>query len=58
MIKAVEEADYSWMTEELEGDLKKLFKEAENKKDSVSKKIVDNIDEWLRSELKHTIVEY
>ena len=37
-------------------DLKKLFKEAKKKKgDPLDKKIVENIDEWLKSELEEAI---
>jgi ATP-dependent Lon protease len=44
---------------ELEYDLRKLFKEARAKKgDPISKRIVGNIDDWLRSELEIAIDEY
>ena len=52
MIKTIEEADFEWMCDEFEGDLKKLFREADGKENSISRKIVENIDEWLRDELK------
>ena len=51
MIKVVEEPDEEWISDEFEGDLKKLFKEANKKGDPTSKKILSNIDDWLRSEL-------
>ena len=44
---------------ELEYDLRKLFKEARaHKADPVSKRIVENIDEWLRTELEIAIDEF
>ena len=44
---------------ELEYDLRKLFKEARvHKADPVSRCIVENIDEWLRTELEIAIDEF
>lgn len=40
MIKDLEDPDEEWISEEFEGDLKQLFKEANVKGDPTSKKIV------------------
>ena len=43
---------------EMSFDLKKLFKEAREKKgDPISKRIVDNLDDWLKSEIEEAIEE-
>ena len=42
--------------DEFAGSFKKLFSEASKKKgDPISKKIVDGLDEWLKSELERAI---
>ena len=46
------------MLRDVSTDLRRLFTEAERKKGNpLSKRIVDNIDEWLRDELKVMIDE-
>ena len=50
MISDLEEADEEWISNELEGDLNTLFTEARKSKgDPISKKIVQNMDGWLKS---------
>ena len=51
MIRTVDHIDEPWVSDELEGDLKRLFREAKEKKDPKSQKIVANLDDWLRNEL-------
>ena len=54
-----EEFDEDQLFDELEGDLKKLFKEANKKNgDPVSKRIVEQMDDWLKSELQIAIDDY
>ena len=44
--------------EELNSDLRRLFKEArQNKGNSTSRRIVEGIDKWLRTELETVIDE-
>jgi HEPN domain-containing protein len=45
------------VTAEVSHDLRRLFREAETRADPVSQRIVENIDEWLRKELKMAIEE-
>ena len=46
------------MHRQVSKDLRKLFSEADkNKGDPVSKRIVENIDFWLRNQLKMAIDE-
>ena len=59
MISTLEEADEEWISSELQGDLNQLFTEARKQKgDPLSKKIVENMDGWLKSELEEAIVDY
>ena len=54
---SAEQIDEKELNYELSHDLKKLFKEAKKKKDIISQKIVENIDEWLSIELQSAIDE-
>ena len=59
MISDLEEADEEWISNELEGDLNTLFTEARKSKgDPISKKIVQNMDGWLKSQLEQAIADY
>ena len=49
MIRVLDSPDEEWISDQFEGDLKQLFKEANKKGDPISKKILNNIDDWLRS---------
>ena len=56
----IEELDVRQYDEEelcgqLRNDLRRLFREADGKKDPLSSKIVADIDQWLKSELKMAI---